>query len=154
MFLKKNDPKKGGPTNVPLFSHFSKNKTELRIRFFDFAHMFGWICNKIICNNNFFNWMDQIIQLDQPSSWFGMRNVLFHLSVQKVKIPAALRAENCCTQWWNSVFHDSVRKVPTSRTLRSVKIYFPRVVMKNIIRNLAEAVSALVSITTLASLGS
>ena len=51
-------------------------------------------------------------------------------------------------------FHHYVRKVPTFRTLRSVKIHFSRVVMKNIIRNLAEGVPALVSITTLAALGS
>ena len=54
----------------------------------------------------------------------------------------------------NILFHHSVRKVRTFRTLRSVKINFPRVVMKNIIRNLAEGIPALVSITTLASLGS
>ena len=52
------------------------------------------------------------------------------------------------------VFFHSEWKVPTFRTLRSVKIYFPRINMKNIIRNLAEGVPSLVSIATLASLGS
>ena len=38
-FWPKNVPEKVGTTSVPLFLHFSKNETELRIRFFGFAHI-------------------------------------------------------------------------------------------------------------------
>ena len=56
-FWRKNVPKKVGPTSVPLFLHFSKNETELRKRFFGFAHInacIKFLIKFIVVSNNIF----------------------------------------------------------------------------------------------------
>ena len=61
-FWPKNVPEKVGPMSVPLFLHFSKNETELRIRFFGFAHIqiLVKLCFRPIRIDEFTNFKEKI----------------------------------------------------------------------------------------------
>ena len=62
-FWQKNVPKKVGPTSVCLFLNFEKNKTELWIRFFDFAH------TQTIWFSDFSFYLDELTSISSKNIW-------------------------------------------------------------------------------------